>query len=85
MEKGEKGDKKKGEEKGGEKRSETAEGKGATENGEGVQQKSEQQGIESENGERKVLGIKKLKAEDRICIVRDAGASVGRLARWEFI
>jgi ribonuclease P/MRP protein subunit POP1 len=35
-------------------------------------------------GERGV-GVKGLKREDRICVVRDAGQSVGRLARWEFV
>ncbi|KAL8828315.1 MAG: hypothetical protein Q9191_002655 [Dirinaria sp. TL-2023a] len=29
--------------------------------------------------------VKHLKGEDKICIVRDAGLSIGRLARWEFI
>lgn len=33
-------------------------------------------------GDRRVKG---LRSEDRICVVRDAGESVGRLARWEFV
>lgn len=31
------------------------------------------------------VGVKGLKSEDRVCVVRDAGQSVGRLARWEFV
>lgn len=33
----------------------------------------------------KGAGSKGLKSEDKICIVRNAGQSVARLARWEFI
>lgn len=36
-------------------------------------------------GKRAGVGIKGLRREDRVCVVRDAGQSVGRLARWEFI
>lgn len=31
------------------------------------------------------VGVNGLKRENRFCVVRDAGQSVGRLARWEFV
>ena len=39
-------------------------------------------------GEGGVVGagrVQEMKGEEKICIVRDAGMSVGRLARWEFV
>ena len=44
-------------------------------------EKSRDSGSQQHSGK----SVKHLKGEDKICIVRDAGQSVGRLAMWEFV
>lgn len=52
-------------------------GEGGKEEGRG----GEEEGKVLEGGS----GGRGLRREDRVCVVRDAGQSVGRLARWEFV